>query len=791
MSRLLTSVALGLVLTGTAASAAPSPVPTNLSEPATHGAVYFALEEGQQQPLAQAIQVDLNSGAGTAACQGLSGWTGQATYHNTELGTLNYWGTGQGCMPYGFGTVQYPDGSLYFGAIGTYFDDWGVRAFLRGRVRPLVRDGVGQYYDARTGQQQIGRFQRDQFVQDLSNDATFTAALQAASASIADRAAPRWTPAIRHFLFAWKPAALAAAPAAHVGHAAQLPSAARTSDQASVTPSHHIPAALYRLPGVAKAEEVFQRYRNKAPGSLEPSFKGGLFGGRCKLAPGADLVLRFDEPIFDQATPRTVCGDGYNCNTVATEWAARAYVGESVGGDCTPGGYGRIDTSRGAWFGPVAVLAGTRNFPVPNGVGLFQASKGATPRTHSTYFVIDWRYIPPDHSGPRGRLRFQELIGAFGLDGEASVFNFTAYAENAEFDPWSASLTTAVATRIRSDGIIARGPFDARLVEGEGSFVYTDMKDGTRFVGEGGVNYTGFNGRSTYAHFAVPRNGLQPGYYRNKKDFYNEVKMSDRDTNLATAFDRITKTEFDRAVTEAERTAWAAIMAKWASKNQAMQANVDRMHQRQAQQARQEELDRAEAAASFSRTMVQLQQSVAEGNARMQQTQQTAQGYIQRANQIEAQKRQWDEGVRQHNAQQKAELEGVVDAANSVKTPEYYANMKAAAAASGQTAQPPASGDDDAGPGVGDQRGAPKLPQGQQYGAIKDECGQLGRDLMSAKYQLEQRCLRQKRDDETFTAWRDAQNSCMADGKGEVDGLQVAYSACSKRDPSEGGVVRY
>jgi hypothetical protein len=197
----------------------------------------------------------------------------------------------------------------------------------------------------------------------------------------------------------------------------------------------------------------------------------------------------------------------------------------------------------------------------------------------------------------------------------------------------------------------------------------------------------------------------------------------------------------------------------------------------EAQRKLEEEEEEAEAAAASQASWAAwMNQKQAENAAFAAQMNKNAQQYNAAVNAADA-KARWDAGVAAHNQSQRDAAQAIADGAGFRPAAPTYEDDDEEVTSSGSVNAGPRSGSSSSG--------------GQTYGAVKDECGQLGRDVISAKYRLEKRCLRQKRDDETIAAWRDFQNTCMEDGKSEVEDLQVKYDACLSKNPSGGGVIRY
>jgi hypothetical protein len=737
---------------------------------------FYDVDFTKAQALTTPLVIDMANGAGAERCP-RTPWTGEVTFLNTETGTLRYWGIGQGCHTRGVATVQYPDGKIYFGKVSTLVrGQWA--AAVRSETRVGVPNGWGQLYDPATGQQQVGWFVDGVFKNDYAAEPSFQQAFLAIQASIVDKTAPTWTAAMHFLDWEW---------------------------QRPAPPRPLIPDAMtVKYPNIVSFAEKARALINTDPDELPSSIKEGLFGGGCKAAPGERIVLSRPEKS-------------------ELPFPLRSYVGE--GKDCWPRGFGRIDYADGArWIGQVSPIEmgkhGSFRVPNPDGYGWWRRADGVSSigvmergialcgldQVRTPYWRVTFHAADFDDTG-----RVALLDQRWGTPDNTGVCsNLWAFSEHRAFH---SNAVAAIMTVELPSGATITGQFKALAPESMRKYLYEHRVKGVRILGELRKSKTGFAwADSLHIELTRPVGSLPPGHYTAEAP---SLASAERAKSVGlTVVDRYASVDVDAvlpvenilsalklSVSSANsfRTAMAQGI-KWqqdahaSAESRAVLEQEDRQATFQSElqsEARQRAEDEAASRQMWNNVMTGLQKSVAEGNARMQQTQQTAQGYIQRSNELEAHRQKGIQLHKQREEANKAELQGIIDAANSVKTPEYYANMKAAAAASGQTAQPPASGDDDAGPGVGDQRGAPKLPQGQQYGAIKDECGQLGRDYMAAKTRLEFRCQRPKRDDETFTAWRDAQNSCMADGKGEVEGLQVAYSACSKRDPSEGGVVRY
>lgn len=163
-------------------------------------AVKAGTPEGRLAPRDTPLVVDLAKGTSKGACSFESAWTGQATYLNSDVGTLQYWGMGRGCHPTGLGTIQFADGSTYFGFVETFVRNNEVEgtdvALRREDVRVAMRSGAGQFTDASTGRIQVGRWQDDRLAVDLAGDATFIGLLQKALASVTDRGAPQYNATI-------------------------------------------------------------------------------------------------------------------------------------------------------------------------------------------------------------------------------------------------------------------------------------------------------------------------------------------------------------------------------------------------------------------------------------------------------------------------------------------------------------------------------------------------------------------------------------------------------------------
>jgi TonB family protein len=149
------------------------------------------------QVLDAPLHIDLATGEGAERCPP-GAWTGQATFDNGADGALVYWGTGWYCIPHGVGTVQYPDGSTFFGRVTSFLAAADAR-ILRDSFRPAVPDGPGQRFFPATGVQQLGVYARGQLVRDLGPDPAFVARYAAAVESLPDRTRPTLTPAVLAF----------------------------------------------------------------------------------------------------------------------------------------------------------------------------------------------------------------------------------------------------------------------------------------------------------------------------------------------------------------------------------------------------------------------------------------------------------------------------------------------------------------------------------------------------------------------------------------------------------------
>jgi hypothetical protein len=265
---------LGLACAGSVAAAGPLPPGWQPVE------ALEAVDVSSPQRLAAPIVVDLASGASSAPCPA-GAWTGQATFTNGAGGKLTYWGTGWGCAPHGVGTLQYQDGTTYFGRVTSYFASRGA-ALERESFRPAVREGQGQFYAPATGQQQLGLFARDAFVADRAGDAAFVGLYTAAFSSIADRAAPTVTPAV---------AALFASEGVETAQAQPPPAMAVPQQgpqrrQLAPTSLFALPPELHSPPRLLTDQEWLDRV-------LGP--QGRTFG----IAPTAWENLRFEGALTD------------------------------------------------------------------------------------------------------------------------------------------------------------------------------------------------------------------------------------------------------------------------------------------------------------------------------------------------------------------------------------------------------------------------------------------------------------------------------------------------------------
>jgi hypothetical protein len=370
------------ILIATLHSALASAQPSTSQVPAGFQAVteVHGYKVEDPQPLATPISVDLATGAGAENCPAQA-WTGAATFHNTDAGTIQYWGTGFWCMPIGFGTVQYPDGSTYFGMVNSFVASREAQ-FQRDQVRLAVRDGYGQAFQPATGQQWLGEFAAGAFKQDLAANQRFITAYTAATGSITDKAAPRVTPEIEALLeFTAEVAPATSKPKAGGGVRKLLFGAFAGRDGAkdaapapAIVPDGRLevlPVALQGLEGISELDMVLRRFlKNWSSETKTATTQMGFFSEKC-------LAKDDQEAVLDSGDVRI--NDGRQVTQI---WRSRRYFGEHKG--CLPQGNGRIEYQNGdIWIGPVTYLKSQsaskgrvipsfdteHRFPVPDGLG--------------------------------------------------------------------------------------------------------------------------------------------------------------------------------------------------------------------------------------------------------------------------------------------------------------------------------------------------------------------------------------------------------------------------------------
>jgi hypothetical protein len=344
--KLLASIA---VLSVSVSHAQPQPVATHWQAIDAAGPV----DVSGAQRLSGGLQIGLADGSGTNACPA-GVWTGQATFTGGADGTLTWWGTGFGCAPHGVGTLQYADGSSYFGRVTSYFAGPGL-PLRSATFRPAVPDGPGQLYTPSTRQQRLGRFTRGSFSTDLATDPAFVAAYQAAYDSVIDRGAPVWTPAIAQLF------------AAHAAGAA--PAAKQDGDVGA----RLFPAHLPRRPEFDQVEKWAARvggpdWESEARAVLDPK-DGSVKGWRL-------LKTMFGDLLSD-------CAKVGKQGTIVVDDGGKLADGfkryRGGWGGCGPAGNGIIEYADGKrYIGQVssAMSPGTTLNYTTSGLGLWQYPNG-------------------------------------------------------------------------------------------------------------------------------------------------------------------------------------------------------------------------------------------------------------------------------------------------------------------------------------------------------------------------------------------------------------------------------
>lgn len=291
-------LALGLLAVSGGSSAAPATVPDAWR--AVDALV--AVDVDAPTPLSAALNIDLANGAGAEDCP-RGAWTGQASFHNGADGTLHYWGTGWYCIPHGVGTIQFADGTTYFGRVTSFLASADAR-ILAASFRPAVPDGPGQRFFPATGVQVLGVFARGQLARDLAPDPAFVARYAAAVESVPDRTQPTLTPAIREF-FATTPSVSAVPPA--IAPAARFPSvpAAPTPAAAAASPAPAEPAS-WEPKLLERVEPDFPReaIRSGISGKVVVEFD---IRGDGSVEPDSLKFLQSSPPrVFDSEVRRAV-----------------------------------------------------------------------------------------------------------------------------------------------------------------------------------------------------------------------------------------------------------------------------------------------------------------------------------------------------------------------------------------------------------------------------------------------------------------------------------------------------
>jgi len=403
----------------------------NLDEAEVRAGAKAALFAPRTAPLI----IDLAKGTAPGACvtKHETAWTGQATYLNTDVGTLQWWGMGRGCHPTGIGTLQYADGSTYFGFVETSVHTGASEvddiALSRDRTRVGIRQGVGQFTDAKTGQVQVGRWQADKLDLDLGADAVFIGLFQKVVASISDRGAPQYNAAILDWynyetegeraqrLAEEQQQKAAAAPSIAKAEPAVPAHLQRAQANAAAAKDlTRIPQPLLDAhPDLAALVPLLQQYGG-GPMPDAPVISAKFFGGvKCKTPEG--------QPTAWTHTSLEVAHQRSERDALAAEVV---YYGQHEG--CFPRVAGRFREPSGVeWIGQLRNLRmrseglttsiEDKLSPMPNGVGELRLPNG------SRIFLRAEYKVPTKDGGSYsmfGSVRFT-LLGLAGAEGTVYV----------------------------------------------------------------------------------------------------------------------------------------------------------------------------------------------------------------------------------------------------------------------------------------------------------------------------------------------------------------------------------
>jgi hypothetical protein len=231
----------------------------------------------------------------------------------------------------------------------------------------------------------------------------------------------------------------------------------------------------------------------------------------------------------------------------------------------------------------------------------------------------------------------------------------------------------------------------------------------------------------------------------------------------------------------------------------------------QVAEAQQRQRDRDEDAEASHRAIMQafsdVKKSFARGASEMAATNRQSQAYVNQANQLAAQKQEQQRQDQQQAAQKAVEQKQAKDAyakatqqaaaALAAAKAEASRNSKPdtsrlqaqqsniqrqAAAPSSTSAQGVGGGTNMSSGGASDSSSVSvRTPQQKTYAPLDSSCGRMSMELMGKKNAGESACFRQKRDDESMGAWRDAESKCLTALKAQLAPLRAEYAArCDK-----------